>query len=54
MDRNKYTVGFDKGYLDGKQNKPYKPPYHLGSDELDGYRDAYDLGEEDRDIEQGK
>lgn len=53
MSKDMYIVGFDRGYRDACDGKSYHNPYQLGSDEADGYREAYDLGEEDTIIEKG-
>lgn len=48
---NDYETGYNKGYRDGMSNKSYQNPYPHDSEAYDGYYYAYDLGEEDRNIE---
>lgn len=48
---NDYEAGYNKGYRDGMGNKSYQNPYPNDTEAYDGYYDAYDLGEEDRNIE---
>lgn len=53
MNNNDYTIGFDKGYRDGHLNKNYCNTFSADSESSEGYREGFDVGEEDYLIERG-